>query len=285
MSNDCYVFRILFEQLATILTTKLDIRKKIIERNIKNTNTSVIKQYLLITAELPIIKLLYNIDKMMLTVIKNPKPIVIVTLENIEPENVNTGEGHFVMLIFDKIQKTVAILDSGTDRISTTYSIDISKNLIPKVLEKYGYTLRNEYVPKNSCQINFSTMGTALHVDNYCQTWSILLAIEYINNGNLKTFNFPKSDKTLFDLLMKNDTKDRSYYMDKKRLKVLLDLVKKYILTQSMLFMDLLKSQFKRALKKRGDISPVEIEEYVKNIKNILYTDDPCIEDIFQDDD
>jgi hypothetical protein len=283
MSNDCYVFRILFEQLATILTTKTDIRKKIIERNITNTNTSVIKDYLLITAELPITKLIDNIDKLMLKIIKDPKPIVIVTLENIEPENVKTGEGHFVMLIFNKLQKTVSILDSGTDKLSTTYSIDISKNLIPRVLKNYGYTLRNEYVPKNSCQINFSTMGTALHVDNYCQTWSILLAIEYINKGDLKTFTFPKSDKHLYDSLMKNDTKDRSYYMDKKRLKILLELVRKYILSQSALFMDLLKSQFRRALKKRN-ISQDDVEKYVTNIKDILYTDDSCIEDIFQDD-
>ena len=99
-------------------------------------------------------------------------------------------EGHYVGVLFTG--NTAFIFDPavGTKEADSVYSAEQTITFLKPYLAKFGITLQS-VSPFYSCQMSFiDEKATAIHVDTFCQTWSLILLIDFIRTGNINAFKF-----------------------------------------------------------------------------------------------
>lgn len=100
-------------------------------------------------------------------------------------------EGHYMTILFDKKAGKSYLFDSalGKRNSETLYETTEIKNHVAHMLLNKMPMI--EVCPYFSCQYNISNhKDEPIHVDTFCQTWSVLMVIEYIKEGNLDKFCF-----------------------------------------------------------------------------------------------
>lgn len=91
--------------------------------------------------------------------------------------------GHYISILFNNNDDNVLLFDpaNGSEQEIPEYDCRQLKAFLKENLEKEKKTV-SEIIPKYSCQIN--------NEDTLCQTWSLIMIIEYIKKGNIEELEF-----------------------------------------------------------------------------------------------
>jgi hypothetical protein len=140
-----------------------------------------------------------EIEKYLTSIEKLKKDIIVFTATNVQQDE-NDNETHFQSFIVDNKKKTLYIIDPAYDKTDDNfmgiYYAEISHELIKPFFENKGYTIHF---------VQLSKPAQTTTDDVFCQTWSLLILLQVLNNNDYeenKEYKMPSKQIDKYDIIL-----------------------------------------------------------------------------------